>query len=82
MIQSPDGVTYRRNVSHVKRYMSQEKNDQCIPELTDNVSVDECPDLEESGFLEPQKVVPTTPVRQQRERRAPKRFKDYYMPKP
>ena len=83
MIQSPDGVKYRRNVSHVKRYKSHKRNYQSIPELTDNVSVDvKGPDLEESGILEPRKVALTMPVRPQRERRAPKRFKDYYMPKP
>lgn len=82
MIPSTDGARYRRNVSHVKRYVSQEENDQNKQELADNISVNVSPDSGDGGTSEPQKAAPTMPVRPQRECRAPERFNDYYMPKP
>ena len=75
MVQSSEGVKYRRNVTHVKKYHS---------ELFDNIDpvVDQEPAKEPQpeptqGAERDSRCVDSQPRRSQQERRPPTHLKDY-----
>lgn len=80
VVESPEGVQYQRNVTHVKRYLSPSeqlqggKGEEACEETRGAVQEEY-----ESG-PRPKEVQQEPPPRPVRTRQMPKRFEDYVMP--
>ena len=85
LVQSPEGVEYQRNVTHVKKYQEREQSvmDQREPVVEDQEEQTVCLPVESSNAVqgnnekEQSEIIDIPRERPVRTRRAPARFKDF-----